>query len=330
MIGRRLVAALQRQRRGGHGPEPRTRCARSTRSATSRPTAGTRSRNRPPAAGARRPRRRRPPRRRAGPAALERPPPSARSATAACTGTENLVAALRAAEPRPRVLVSSSAIGYYGARGAEPLDEEAAARRATSWRRSASRGRRRPARAEQLGMRVVTVRTGVVLDRAGGALAKMLPPVPARHRRPGRRRRASTCPGSTSTTSSGCSSRRSTTSAGRAPVNATAPAPVTNREFSRALGRALHRPARAARAGLRAARALRRDGPDRHDRRARRAGQAADARLRVPPPASSTRRAALARARSARADRLRPRRPGPRAAARVAASRPRRRGCRSR
>ena len=93
------------------------------------------------------------------------------------TGTRNLVEGLRelAAEVRPSVLVSSSAIGYYGAHGAEPIDEEAPAgadflaQVCAAWEAQARA-------AAALGMRAVQVRTGVVLDRAGGALAKMLPP----------------------------------------------------------------------------------------------------------------------------------------------------------
>ena len=76
---------------------------------------------------------------------------------------------------RPAVLVSASAIGYYGPHGEEPLDEEAPpgsdflAQVCVAWETQA--------RAVQaLGMRAVQVRTGVVLDPRGGALAKMLPP----------------------------------------------------------------------------------------------------------------------------------------------------------
>ena len=73
------------------------------------------------------------------------------------------------------MLVSGSAIGYYGAHGDEPIDEDAPAgsdflaQTCQAWEAEA---RARP----RLGMRVVKVRTGVVLDRDGGALAKMLPP----------------------------------------------------------------------------------------------------------------------------------------------------------
>src|SRR4051794_5618456 len=88
-------------------------------------------------------------------------------------GTRNLVEGLRAAEPRPAVLVSSSAVGYYGKHGDETIDEETApgddflAEVCVAWEREAQA-------AEALGMRVVRIRTGVVLDADGGALAKML------------------------------------------------------------------------------------------------------------------------------------------------------------
>src|SRR5439155_10387700 len=105
-------------------------------------------------------------------------------------GTRNLVAGLRAARAhaagageagqgggsaRPGVLVSASAVGYYGFRGdervteADPAGDDFLARVCVAWEREAEA-------ATELGVRVVSVRTGVVLDPAGGALAKMLPP----------------------------------------------------------------------------------------------------------------------------------------------------------
>ena len=84
------------------------------------------------------------------------------------------MAGIEAADPRPRVLVSSSAVGYYGPHGDEPLDEQTPAgddflaEVCVVWEREAQR-------AAELGLRVVNVRTGVVLDQGGGALAKMLP-----------------------------------------------------------------------------------------------------------------------------------------------------------
>ena len=89
-------------------------------------------------------------------------------------GTRNLVEGLRAADVRPKALISSSAVGYYGNRHDE-VDEDAKpgddvlAQICIAWEREAQR-------AEELGMRVVKVRTGVVLDRHGGALEKMLLP----------------------------------------------------------------------------------------------------------------------------------------------------------
>jgi uncharacterized protein (TIGR01777 family) len=91
-------------------------------------------------------------------------------------GTRNLVAALRdAGDARPRTLVSSSASGFYGPHGAERVDEHAPAgddwlaQVCVAWETEADA-------AQELGMRVAKVRTGVVLDESDGALAKMLPP----------------------------------------------------------------------------------------------------------------------------------------------------------
>jgi uncharacterized protein len=91
-------------------------------------------------------------------------------------GTRNLVAGLAELpeSERPRVLVSQSASGWYGARGEERLDEaepagdDFLARLTVDWEAEADR-------AEQLGVRVVQTRTGVVLAEGGGALEKMLP-----------------------------------------------------------------------------------------------------------------------------------------------------------
>ena len=90
-------------------------------------------------------------------------------------GTRNLVATLRQLERPPRVLVSASAVGYYGDRGDEFLDETAApgsdflAQVCADWEREALA-------AGEAGIRVVTVRIGIVLSSRGGALAKMLTP----------------------------------------------------------------------------------------------------------------------------------------------------------
>lgn len=156
-------------------------------------------------------------------------------------GTANLVAGLRAADPRPAVLVSASATGFYGPRRDERLDERAPAGHdflagvCVAWEQAA-RG------AEALGVRVVNVRTGVVLDRAGGALARMLPPFRLGVGGPvaGGRQYLSWI-ALDDLVSLYLAAIDGEDWSG--PVNATAPEPVTNREFSRALGRALHRPA---------------------------------------------------------------------------------------
>src|SRR5690242_1982466 len=88
--------------------------------------------------------------------------------------TRKVVDALRTAEPRPRVLVSQSAEGYYP-RGNAPVGEDSPpgsgflSEVVQTWEAEARK-------AEELGVRVVTARTGVVLSKDGGALPKMLTP----------------------------------------------------------------------------------------------------------------------------------------------------------
>ncbi len=90
-------------------------------------------------------------------------------------GTRCLVKALAAAPRRPRLLISASAIGYYGDRGDEELTEDSPpgddflARVCKAWEAEARR-------AEELGPRVVLLRTGIVLAAAGGAIERMLRP----------------------------------------------------------------------------------------------------------------------------------------------------------
>lgn len=91
-------------------------------------------------------------------------------------GTRRLVDAMRESERKPAVFVSASAIGYYGDRKDEPVTEQAApahdflAQVCIAWEDEAKR-------AEELGVRVVRMRIGVVLG-PGGALEKMLHPLP--------------------------------------------------------------------------------------------------------------------------------------------------------
>jgi uncharacterized protein (TIGR01777 family) len=90
-------------------------------------------------------------------------------------GTRNLVATLRAIGRRPRVLVSASAVGLYGDRGDEQLDENS--RPASDFLADVCRDWEHEAlEARSLGMRVVPVRVGMVLGEGGGALGKMLTP----------------------------------------------------------------------------------------------------------------------------------------------------------
>ena len=156
-------------------------------------------------------------------------------------GTRNVVAGMATAEPRPRVLVSSSGVGYYGPRGDEPLDERTPAGDdfpagvVRVWEREADR-------ASEAGVRVVKMRTGVVLDAHGGALAKMLPPFRAGVGGPvagGRQY----LPWIHLDDVVGMMIAALGDERWSGPVNATAPDPPTNADFSRALGRALHRPA---------------------------------------------------------------------------------------
>ena len=156
-------------------------------------------------------------------------------------GTENLVRGLEAAEPRPRVLVSQSAEGIYP-RGTEPVDESQPADPGdflsdvvVAWEGEAMT-------AAELGVRVVTTRTGVVLSPDGGALAKMLPffklgvggPVAG-----GRQ----LVPWVHLDDAVGAIVFCLDTQAAHGPVNVTAPEPATNAELSKTLGRVLGRPA---------------------------------------------------------------------------------------
>jgi uncharacterized protein (TIGR01777 family) len=158
-------------------------------------------------------------------------------------GTRNLVAGLAALDEaeRPRVLVSGSASGYYGPHGDEEIDETSAAGSdflagvCVAWEREAQE-------ADKLGMRVVRVRTGVVLDKDGGALAKMLPPFKLGVGGPvagGQQ----WMPWIHLDDEVGILLAAIDREDWNGPVNASAPNPVTNKDFSKALGRALHRPA---------------------------------------------------------------------------------------
>ena len=156
-------------------------------------------------------------------------------------GTRNLVAGLAALKSRPRVLVSASAVGYYGDRGDEELDERSAAGHGflaevcTEWEREAMA-------ASQLGIRVVCVRIGIVLAHNGGALARIL--IPFRMGMGGRLGSGRQwMPWIHIKDVAGILLHASRNNEINGPMNAVAPRPVTNVDFTRALAHALHRPA---------------------------------------------------------------------------------------
>jgi len=155
--------------------------------------------------------------------------------------TSALVAWMRSSRKRPQVLVSASAVGYYGEQGDRPITEDT---RPTpgfthdlcaAWEAEAQK-------ASALGVRVCIMRIGVVLDRGGGALAKMLPAFQfgvggrlgaGRHYFPWIHR---------DDVVAACRWLLESPAA-RGAYNLGAPNPVTNAEFTRELARALRRPA---------------------------------------------------------------------------------------
>jgi uncharacterized protein (TIGR01777 family) len=158
--------------------------------------------------------------------------------------TQNVVQALQRKPKRPdgspRVLVNASAIGYYGSRGDEELTEDSPpgsdflAQVCIDWEKAARA-------VEPSGVRLAIVRVGVVLDKEGGALTKMLTPFKLFVGGP---------VGSGKQWLSWIHHEDITglflfaldNPQARGPLNGTGVNPVTNRDFSRALGRALHRP----------------------------------------------------------------------------------------
>jgi uncharacterized protein (TIGR01777 family) len=156
-------------------------------------------------------------------------------------GTRHLVQGIAQAARKPAVLVSASAVGYYGDRGDEELTESARpaddflARVCVDWEREA-------VAAEKAGVRVVTARTGIVLGAGGGALAKMLTPFKLGGGGPlGNGRQW--MPWIHVADLARLYVHAAETSSIQGAMNAVAPHPVRNSEFTKALGRALHRPA---------------------------------------------------------------------------------------
>jgi uncharacterized protein (TIGR01777 family) len=156
-------------------------------------------------------------------------------------GTRQIVEAMGRKQQRPGILINASAIGVYGPRGDELLDESGApghdflAQMVQAWESEA-------AKAEPLALRVVRLRIGVVLEKDGGALAQMLPPFRL------------FLGGWMGTGRQYFSWVHRDDVVGiilyaldhddiHGAINVTAPQPVTNKAFSVALGRALRRPA---------------------------------------------------------------------------------------
>ena len=156
-------------------------------------------------------------------------------------GTRHLVQGIKQVDRKPSVLVSASAVGYYGNRGDEELTESAApaddflAEVCVAWEREAMA-------AEQLGVRTVTARTGIVLGAGGGALAKMLTPFKLGAGGPlGNGKQW--MPWIHVADLARLYVHAADTPSITGPMNAVAPNPVRNSEFTKALGRQLHRPA---------------------------------------------------------------------------------------
>ena len=160
--------------------------------------------------------------------------------TSRTDGTNSLVQAIARVRVKPKFLISASAVGYYGPRGDETVTEETPPGDdflsfvCREWEEEAKR-------AEQLGLRVARLRTGIVLGSGGGALAKMVEPF---------KLYIGGTLGSGQQWMSWIQLEDhvrlileligNTQASG--PVNATAPNPVRNKEFCETLGKVLHRP----------------------------------------------------------------------------------------
>ena len=168
------------------------------------------------------------------------PEKKARILESRAKGTRFLCESLADLRSRPIVLVSASAIGYYGDRGDQVMDEESSAgslflsKVAKAWEAATDAARRN-------GIRVVNLRIGFVLGKAGGGLATMLLPFKLGvGGRVGSGRQYMSWIAIDDVV--GAISHAILSDSLRGPVNAVAPNPVTNREFTKTLGRVLWRP----------------------------------------------------------------------------------------
>lgn len=155
-------------------------------------------------------------------------------------GTQTVAAAMARANPLPRVLVSASANGIYGDTG-DALVTEAAPPGSTFLAEVGRQWENATRAASEAGIRVVNLRFGMVLSGEGGALPRMLPPF-----RMGLGGRLGSgrqwMSWITLDDAVALILHALTSESLRGPVNAVAPLPVTNAEFTRALGAVLHRP----------------------------------------------------------------------------------------
>lgn len=155
-------------------------------------------------------------------------------------GTKLLASALASLKAPPRTLVAASAIGFYGDRGAETLSEESGpgagflAKVCREWEAASGA-------AENAGIRVARLRFGVILSTRGGALAKML--LPFKLGAGGRIGDGRQYMSWVTLEDAVCAIAFVATHAPlKGPVNVVTDQPVTNAEFTRALGRVLARP----------------------------------------------------------------------------------------
>jgi uncharacterized protein (TIGR01777 family) len=156
-------------------------------------------------------------------------------------GTRKLCESLTRLSRRPEALVSASAVGFYGDRGDEILTEDSApgkdflARICQEWEAATEP-------ASRAGIRVVHLRFGMILSAAGGALRRML--LPFKLGAGGRMGRGTQYVSWIAIDDAiGAIHHAVCTASLHGPVNAVSPAPVSNAEFARVLGRVLSRPA---------------------------------------------------------------------------------------
>ena len=155
-------------------------------------------------------------------------------------GTRNMVHSIFETKPRPKTFVCASAAGYYGDRGSEVVDE--AEPPGSDWLSEVCARWERQAETAKVGTRLVIVRTGIVLDADGGALAKMLPPFKAGVGGPiGSGKQY--MPWIHLDDLIGIYLAAIDNQDFHGPINASAPEPATNKDFAKALGHAIKRPA---------------------------------------------------------------------------------------